>query len=338
MRKYLYISTLSIVVLLLAGTGLKKEITLSGQTMGTTYHIKIITTYFDNLTSLKNQINKRLDEINKSMSIYMKESDISKFNTSPLNTRIQVSDDFILVMKTGKSLYIQTQGAWDGTVGPLVNLWGFGSKEMGSEIPSEDKIKKELEKVGFDRIEILEDRYLSKNNSTVSLDLGSIAKGYGVDQVAKLIKNNNIEDFLVEIGGEVYASGRRKDGKSWRIGINTPRKDASANQVHKVVNLYNKAMATSGDYRNFIEIDGKIYSHIIDPRTGYPVSNQVVSVSIISDSCTYADGLATAVMVMGKTKGLELVSHLNNTECMIVIMEKDSTLVEHYSDGFRTEP
>ncbi len=338
MRKYLYVLTLSIVVLLIAGTGLKKEVTLSGRTMGTTYHIKIITTYFENLTSLKNRINTRLDEINKSMSTFMKESDISKFNESPSNTRIQVSDDFIQVVKTAKKLYAQTQGAWDGTVGPLVNLWGFGNQEQKSRIPLKGNIKKELEKVGFDQVKILENRYLLKKNIAVSLDFGSIAKGYGVDQVAQLIKSNDLENFLVEIGGEVYASGKRKDGKNWRVGINTPRKDSFLNQVHKVVNLHNKAMATSGDYRNFIEIDGKIYSHVIDPRTGYPVSNQVVSVSIVSDSCTYADGLATAVMVMGKTKGLELVNQMDNTECLIIIMEKNGTLTNYYSNGFKVEP
>jgi thiamine biosynthesis lipoprotein len=155
-----------------------------------------------------------------------------------------------------------------------------------------------------------------------------------VDQIAKLIQDKGIKNYLVEIGGEVYAEGYRKDGGKWRIGINKPEKGTPFNQIYKIVSLYNKAMATSGDYRNFFEKNGKIYSHIIDPKTGYPVSNRVVSVSIIADSCTYADGLATAVMVMGPQKGIDLINRLENIEGLIIVMENDGRLTDHVSKGF----
>ena len=148
-----------------------------------------------------------------------------------------------------------------------------------------------------------------------------------------LIRTNGIENFLVEIGGEVFASGLRKDGKQWRIGINKPQKDAPYDQVFKVSALQDKAFATSGDYRNYFEIDGKRFSHILDPGNGYPVTNGVVSVSIISDTCTFADGLATAVMVLGPEKGLNLVNTLDKTECLIVV-QKNGSLIEYYSKGF----
>ncbi|MGD8264423.1 MAG: FAD:protein FMN transferase, partial [Desulfobacterales bacterium] len=166
----------------------------------------------------------------------------------------------------------------------------------------------------------------------------SIAKGYGVDQLADVIRKEGYQNYLVEIGGEVFASGYRKDGKLWRIGINRPQIDAAFDDVYKVVDLHNKAFATSGDYRNFFVVDGMRYSHIIDPRTGYPVSNGVVSATIISETCTFADGLATAIMVMGADKGLELVNRIDGTEGLIIIEKQDGGLVPHHSKGFEVDP
>jgi len=179
------------------------------------------------------------------------------------------------------------------------------------------------------------DKALVKRTAHVQLDLASIAKGYGVDQVSALLRNTGYADFLVEIGGEVYASGIRSDGKPWRIGINRPDKDARHDDVYKVVRLHNAGFATSGDYRNFFERHGRRYSHVIDPRTGYPVSNAVVSASVIADSCTFADGLATALMVLGPEKGLGVVAALDGVECLIIVREDDGILMEHGSKGFR---
>ena len=316
------------------GCPAQKEVSFSGRTMGTVYSIKIITSYFEGLDGLKQEIDDRLDEINRSMSVYIKDSEISLFNQSPPWKPLAVSEDFLTVIKTANKLYRQTEGSWDGTVGPLVNLWGFGTAEHNRQIPPREEIDRLLLETGFDNIEIIENKYLSKKKSDMFLDLGSIAKGYGVDQIAKLIREKGIKNYLVEIGGEVYAEGYRQDGGKWRIGINKPEKGAPFNQIYKIVSLRNKAMATSGDYRNFFEKNGKIYSHVIDPKTGYPVANQVVSVSIIADSCTYADGLATAVMVMGSKKGIDLINRLDNIEGLIIVMENDGRLTDHVSKGF----
>jgi thiamine biosynthesis lipoprotein len=191
-----------------------------------------------------------------------------------------------------------------------------------------------MKDVGFHNIEIAKNKYLVKKNPLVSLDLASIAKGYAVDQIAQLIVENSIENFLVEIGGEVYATGLRKDGKNWRIGVNLPKSGSSLDQVYKVVTLQTRALATSGDYRNFFEAGEKRYSHVIDPNTGFPVDNGVVSVSIVAPSCAFADGLATAVMVMGQKKGLELVNKLKNVECLVVVQEGTDNLVDYVSKGF----
>ncbi|MDM8552570.1 FAD:protein FMN transferase [Desulfobacterales bacterium HSG2] len=323
-------------VLLMAGCG-KEEVLISGRTMGTTYHIKIVTGYFKKGAGLKEKIDRRLGEINRSMSTYMKESEISRFNAvKSTGEKFYISDDFFQVMTIAKSLHEVTRGAWDGTVKPLINLWGFGNSEKRERIPEKEQIKSLLANIGFYNIEISEEKYLRKKNAFISLDLASVAKGYGVDQVAELIEENGFEDFLVEIGGEVFASGLRKDGGNWRVGINTPRPGAAYDAVYKAVSLHNRAFATSGDYRNFFEAGGRRYSHILDPVTGYPVTNGVVSVSVIADNCTLADGLATAVMVMGHEKGLELVSRLRDAECLIVVQEEDGSLTDYYSEGFET--
>jgi thiamine biosynthesis lipoprotein len=316
----------------------QREHLIQGRTMGTTYHIKLVTGYFKGIGDLKEQIEKRLSEINQSMSTYIKDSEISRFNElRSVGARFRVSDDFMQVVKFGETIYQLSEGAWDGTVNPLVDLWGFGPTQREWIIPQVHQINALLPRIGYSHIDIVEPNVLAKNIARVTLDLNSIAKGFAVDQISRLIQTSGFNHYLVEIGGEVYAAGYRKDGKQWRVGINRPQKDAALNEVYKVVSLYNKAFATSGDYRNFFEIDGVRYSHVIDPRTGYPVSNGVVSVSIIADNCTLADGLATAIMVMGAGKGIELANRLDNVECLIIVEKPDASLVNFYSKGFKAE-
>lgn len=328
-------TALLIFFVFLAGCGFQKQVSFSGKTMGTTYHITVVTGFFKNARALKDKIDMRLEEINKSMSTYRKDSEISRFNAlNQTGEKFYISDDFFNVMTVAQHIYNLTGGAWDGTVEPLVTLWGFGKSENKKRIPSKSEIDALLADIGFNNIEMSANRYLIKKKAFISLDFASIAKGYGVDQVAALIKMDGIKNFLVEIGGEVFAAGIRKDGKKWQIGINNPLKDWPFDQVYKAVSIQDKAFATSGDYRNYFEFEGKRFSHILDPRNGYPINNGVVSVSIVADTCTFTDGLATAVMVLGHKKGLELVNSLDNTECLIVVQTEDGTLTDYYSKSF----
>jgi thiamine biosynthesis lipoprotein len=330
------IAGLLIILFFTTGCNGKKEVLLSGKTMGTTYHITILTGYFQNSDDLKDKIDHRLKEINQSMSTYIGDSEISRFNASRKNgERIKVSADFLAVMAVAEKIYQLTGGAWDPTVGPLVNLWGFGSAGEKNRVPRKDEIQARLPEIGFKHIDITAQGFLVKKKPDISLDLNSIAKGFAVDAVSDLIRKQDLENYLVEIGGEIYASGLRTDGKPWRVGINRPQIDAPFNQVYKVVLLRNQAFATSGDYRNFFILNGKRYSHVIDPRTGYPVANGVVSVSILADTCTFADGLATAIMVLGPESGLELVNRIDNVECLIVVEEKSGALKDYFSSGFK---
>lgn len=340
MTKLRYMS-LSLLMLLMmfspacSGTG-KKEVLIQGKTMGTTFHITVVTEA--DTGDLEQRINQRLIEINKSMSTYDPESEISRFNrTTDTGRPFPVSGDFQRVMTVAGELYDLTGGAWDGTVNPLVNLWGFGSRKVTPRVPDQKEIDALLPDVGFRHIAVSKDGTLNKKQGMVTVDLASIAKGYGVDQVAAVISAAGYDHFLVEIGGEIYARGRRPDGNPWRIGINTPKPMTAPAEVYAVVAISDRAFATSGDYRNFFESDGRRYSHVLDPRTGRAVENGVVSATVIAPACTFADGLATALMVMGPEKGLALVNRLPGVECLIIVEDAGGALVEHPSQGFQSE-
>jgi thiamine biosynthesis lipoprotein len=338
-RRYVCWGAVGLVLLvLLAGCRGRREIRLAGKTMGTTYHITIVGGYFTAVAPLQKAIDERLAAINTSMSTYQPDSTISRFNRlRSVDRAFPIDADFQTVMKVSQTLYRITDGAWDGTLDPLIDLWGFGrTRRPEDRVPSAEEIKALLPLVGFGHIVMDTEGRLHKRLPSVSLDLASVAKGYGVDAVAALIRDRGFTDYIVEIGGEVYAAGTRMDGEAWRVGINKPDPDAPYDQVYRVVHLQDRAFATSGDYRNFFEIDGRRYAHIIDPRTGYPVSNGVVSVSVTADNCVLADGLATALMVMGASPGLDLVDRLEGVECLIITRDTEGRLHDHASRGFRT--
>jgi thiamine biosynthesis lipoprotein len=335
MKKFQLILISIFILFLSPACHAKREHLIQGRTMGTTYHIQVVTGYFQGISGLKAKIDQRLEEINRSMSTYQKDSEISRFNNFRLaGKKFRVSDDFYQVMRAAQTIYRLSGGAWDGTIYPLVNLWGFGSSDRKNTVPQPQEIAALMPNIGFGNIEIKEPGFLLKKNPSVTLDLSSIAKGYGVDQVAAIVRKNGFENYLVEIGGEVLVSGYRKDGKLWRIGINRPKTDAAFDDVYSIVDLHNKAFATSGDYRSFFVVDGVRYSHVIDPATGYPVTNGVVSATIIADTCTFADGLATAIMVMGSEKGLDLINRLENVEGLIIVEKQDGSLAPFYSKNF----
>lgn len=317
----------------------ERELRLSGQTMGTTYHIKVVAGLFTSGADLQEQIDERLAAINRSMSTYDPGSEISRFNgLRSAGETFTPSDDFLRVLQVAAEVYRLTEGAWDGTLDPLINLWGFGRDGSIDRIPDDDAIHRALAHVGFDRIHVdPSSGTLSKTDPAVTLDLASIAKGYGVDEIARLLGQRGFSRFLVEIGGEVYARGCRKDGKSWRVGINRPEIGAAFNDVYRAVPLADRAMATSGDYRIFFQIGDRSYAHIIDPRTGRPVTDGVVSATVVAANCTVADGLATALMVMGPEKGVALVDRLASVECLIVVRQPDGTLTDYPSSGFVIE-
>lgn len=311
----------------------RKQVFFSGKTMGTTWHITLASNNNKLPDNLEKLIRMRLDEINSSMSFFDRESELSHFNGLTNKGKICVSDDFIAVYKISQSLYKLTDGAWDGTIGPLVNLWGFGNKKVDIIVPDEKTIKEKLDYIGFASIKIDDNNCLSKEKNGLALDFASIAKGFAVDSIAMLLKEKGINNFLVEIGGEVYASGTKNNNK-WKIGIKTPELSFESEKIYNLVELENMGLATSGDYRNFHEIDGVLYSHILNPKTGRPVTNNIASVSVKADNISFADGLATAIMVMGVKEGLKLVNSLKNVECLIIERMPEGIFVPHVSLGY----
>jgi thiamine biosynthesis lipoprotein len=325
----------AVVALLAVACESRRRVTITGKTMGTVYHIAVMAPVMTRTNQLHREVDVRLAEINSSMSTYIPSSEISRFNA--LNRAEQpfpASSDFLSVLRVGQRIFSLTGGAWDGTVWPLVRLWGFHLPvEKRNRIPTREEVGAALACVGYDNIWLREDAVVKKVDC-VSLDLASIAKGFGVDQIAALLKKKGLNDFLVEIGGEIIVSGTKEKGAPWNVGINMPEAYAPVDQVRRALTLTNQAIATSGDYRNFFVREGREYCHIIDPRTGYPVTTGIVSASVIADTCTLADGLATALMVMPPDQGLALVNSLEGVECLLTVREPDGQLKDYYSDHF----
>ncbi|MGD9971800.1 MAG: FAD:protein FMN transferase [Desulfatirhabdiaceae bacterium] len=323
---------------ILAGCDFSAEMKLSGKTMGTTWQATIMADPWTRKSAIREIIETELAAVNQSMSVHIPDSEISRFNShNAIHEPFEISERFQDVIRVSRTVFEVTDGAWDGTIFPLIRLWGFNTGTP-VHIPDPSDIEALLKDVGFRHLRFPDARHIQKTRIPLMLDLSSIAKGYGVDRVAAVLRSRNIHRFLIEIGGEVYAAGEKKNGQSWRVGINMPDKHSSLSQIYAVVEMRDRAMATSGDYRNYIEIDGQQFSHVFDPRTGYPVSNGVVSVSVTADTCTLADGLATGLMVMGPEEGMDRIRRMNGVECLMVVRKTDGRLTQFVSDGFNTVP
>ena len=294
--------------------------------MGTTYAIKVIGSNIDTET-LQDSITSILKDINTQMSTYIDTSTISIFNKSNLKDSLKLKSDFIHILN--KSIYYNdiTDGAFDVTVKPLVELWGFGVSGSQGSIPSNEHIKNALGQMGLDNI-IINNNYLHKINE-INIDFSAIAKGYAVDKISSYLNKINIQNHMVEIGGELKVSGLNLDGSRWLIGIQNPSEDAVSPFLN--ISLTDRGMATSGNYRNYYTIKGKRYAHIISPKTGRPIENTILSVTVISDNCLDSDALATALMVMDTDEGLELIEKIEDTEAFYYL-ENDKFL---YSSGFK---
>ncbi len=277
-----------------------EPIKIEGETMGTTYHI----TYFDPLKrNFKKEVDSLLKIFNQSLNTYLPSSEISGFNKGKLH--VFDLPFFLPVLEKSQEVFQLSEGAFDPTVMPLVNAWGFGpEKKLDADSIKIDSIKKF---VGFDKLYFNKDS-LWKEDHRVQLDFSAIAKGYGVDEVARFIKSKGVESLFVEIGGEISTMGKNiKSDRAWEAGILDPGSTYSNRVFKAYVLLTDKSMATSGNYFNFFEKNGKKYSHTIDPLSGYPVQREILSASVFAADCMSADAWATAFMVMGHQKAIDLL-------------------------------
>ncbi|HCM75155.1 MAG TPA: thiamine biosynthesis protein ApbE [Cytophagales bacterium] len=301
------------------------EIRIEGKTMGTTYHI----TYFDKEgRNLKPQIDSLLEVFNQSLSTYLKESEVSLFNTgNVVHFRLPF---FLPVLEKSEEITTLSEGAFDPTVMPLVNAWGFGpGRKMKIDSVQVDSI---MEFVGFDKVQFNRDS-IWKEDKRVQLDFSAIAKGYGVDEVANLIRSQGINDWFVEIGGEISAFGKnQKLDKPWEAGVLHPNSTYENQSFKAYVQLQDKAMATSGNYFNYYEENGKKYAHTIDPSSGYTIRHELLSASVFAKDCMTADAWATAFMVMGKKKTIEKLEQLSDVDAFL-IYSTDKGIETFVSDG-----
>ncbi len=279
-------------------------IVFTGNTMGTTYSVKVADD-IDQIKadSLAELIESELEAVNASMSTYIPTSEISQFNKTPVGETVIISAPFMEMVQLSKQIHDESAGRFDPTIGPLVNLWGFGPTPIeGQEAPPAEAVEEAMARVGLDLIAIGESS-LTREADTY-IDLSAVAKGYGVDRVARLVEAAGASNYLVEIGGELRAKGINERGTNWTIAIERP--DIMARAPYTTVALNDEAIATSGDYRNYYEIDGERYSHLIDPTTGYPIRHNLASVTVMAPTTAVADGYATAIYIMGVEDGLAL--------------------------------
>ncbi|MCL6284960.1 FAD:protein FMN transferase [Ruegeria sp. 2012CJ41-6] len=283
---------------------------LSGETMGTTYNITAVGTDLDG-DAMAAAVTDSLASINAKMSNWDPNSEVSVFSASADTQAVAVSPELASVMAAANEVHTQSMGRFDVTLGPLIELWGFGPRKPEDPVPGDDAIAAALAHVGQDRLLALDEDAgtLSKSDAAVGINLGAIAKGYGVDAVAAALAGFGVENYMVEIGGDLVTRGENDKGETWRIGIERP--DANVQTVELIVPVSDRGLATSGDYRNFFEQDGVRYSHIIDPTTGHPITHRTTSVTVVANDAMMADAWATALLVLGAEDGLKLADENN---------------------------
>jgi thiamine biosynthesis lipoprotein len=308
-------------------------IVIGGETMGTTYSVKLNGRKLGP-KRLQSDIDALLDSINARLSTYQPDSELSRFNASRSTDWMEVSPELFEVIGMALEISEVTDGAFDATVAPLVELWSFGATLANQSVPPDDAIETAL--AGVDYTALHMDASLPairKDAPNLQVDLSAIAKGYAVDRIAGYLDSLKIEHYLVEIGGELKVKGRNARGNDWAVAIEQPILEAR--RVQRVVKIKSGAVATSGDYRNFFEVDGQRYSHIIDPHTGKTAGRETASVTVLAPSAMQADALATGLMVMGMPKGYELAIE-QGIPAMFIVRRKNG-FEEHATPEFEVD-
>jgi thiamine biosynthesis lipoprotein len=328
-RNSLFLSGLSILVLFVLTSCNKpeKKVMFQGEAQGTYYAI----TYFDNEgRNFQYQVDSILRAFDLSVSMWAPQSIISRINNG--DSLVTPDEWFIDIFNRSVRIAESTGGAFDFTIGPLVNAWGFGFKgKMQMDSVLVDSLK---QLVDYKTVR-LEDGKLKKDKENIQFDFNAIAQGYAVDVLGNFLASHGIENYLIDIGGEVLGKGMKPDGSHWLVGIENPATDSlSQRTLNAKVRLKDKALATSGSYRKYYEENGVRYSHTIDPKTGYPVRHSLLSVSVLADDCATADGYATAFMVMGFENAKEFVENEPSMEAYFITDGGSGTFQTYATRGF----
>lgn len=326
---------MTLALVALAGCSFEKQQQIweiAGPVFGTRYHINVVLT--DDKASLENLgegITEVLEEVDASMSTWREDSELSRLNgREDQSDWIDISVPLHEVLATAVDVSSLTEGAFDITIGPVVNLWGFGPEARPDKVPDDDELAARLEATGYEKLELRAEPPAVRASKPQYIDLSAIAKGYGVDAVARYLESAGVTSYLVEIGGEVRVNGRKPDGSAWRLAIEEPVSEQR--QINRVVALDQHAMATSGDYRNYYESEGRRYSHTIDPDTGRPIVHNLASVTVIAENAMLADALATGFNVMGYERAQALATRENIAAYFIV--RRDGGFETYYTPAF----
>lgn len=306
--------------------------------MGSSYTIKLSHRPLlkEEFHQLKKDIHAMLDELNRSFSLYDRDSEINHFNQLKKTDYVKVSEPFFSAVSQAIAFSKETDGYLDVTVSPLVTLWGFGPDGF-SKIPEDDEIRQALMATGTDKISVQKnDQSIRKVIPEVEIDLNSIAQGFAADRIAACLLKKNCMNFMVDVGGEFICRGKNSKNEWWKIGIETPEPSLfSGEKVAAVVELANKSLSTSGSYRRFIEKNQKTFSHILNPKSGKPVQGNLVSVTVIAETAASADAYATALFVMGQEKAWQWLKKQNYVEACMISTKQDGTFSIQMTDGFR---
>ena len=285
-------------------TGLS-EYVLTGPTMGVSYTVRYVSHDGQEHPTLAEDIDQRLKQINQQMSTWQDDSDISAFNRSLSKGWQTIPHSLLKVVQTSQMISRKTDGRFDITIGPLVSLWGFHNNQDHLATPNPADIERTRQRVGWEKLQLQQSPpAIKKMRSDLQIDVSATAKGYGVDALAQLLELRQITDYMVEIGGEIRVNGSNSDGQNWRLAIEAPK--IGARTVFRQLEVSQGSVATSGDYRNYYEVDNVRYSHLIDPIIASPIRHKTTSVTIVADTAMLADGWATAMMILGAEKGLRL--------------------------------
>lgn len=308
--------------------------TLQGKTMGTYYKISYQASGEISKQNLSSAIDSILFVINDEMSTYIDSSFISEFNKSSSLSQ-KVPRHFKTVFKKSKEVFEISDGRFDPTVMPLANFWGFGyTGKVAREQRDSSEVKSIVEYVGLNKIK-LENDNLIKSNVKAQLDFSAIAKGFASDVISSYLESVNINNYLIDIGGDGFAKGKNTKGKYWSFGINTPDPNSTYNDIYVALEINGIGIATSGNYRNYYEVDGELYGHTINAATGFPYKSNVLSASIIAPTAMEADAFATASMASSLSDALEMVEKVPNIEAYLIYSDDEGNMKQKYTSGFK---
>jgi len=314
----------------LAGCAPRQK-TFQGGALGTTYMVKVVGAGGLGRHVIQGAIMFELDLVDARMSTYREDSELSRFNRFTGSEPFPMSEETLEVFRRAMAISEETEGAFDITVGPLVNAWGFGPEPASPDGPDDATLAALRERVGYRNL-IIEEGAVRKSRPDIYCDLSAIAKGYAAERIARALDRLQVSRYLVEVGGEIVAKGHNVQGRPWRVGIERPA--PAQRSLLRIVELKQQAMATSGDYRNYYERDGLFLSHLIDPRTGRPIAHDLASVTVIHDSCTDADAYATALIVLGPEEGYAVAERLG-LAALFILRDEQGDLSERRTSSFK---